>query len=110
MQRFRIYIHVLGAKGIRVPFCNPSGVRTVSVEIFHVVILCRFLRLLSDLEGEKFPNCNLEFGPDITMILTTHYVQDYPVRSKQWNGCLNGSPYHFGSHCTLEMNYHGITI
>jgi hypothetical protein len=71
MQRFQIFICVLGAKGIRVPFCNPSGVRTVSVAILHVVILCCFLSLLSGLEREKFPNCNLKFGLVISMTLAT---------------------------------------
>jgi hypothetical protein len=82
MRRFQIPIRVLDAKGIWDPFCNPSRLRTVSVAILHVVISCRFLHLLSNLEGKKFPNCNLEFGLDISMILTTLYVQDYPIHSR----------------------------
>jgi hypothetical protein len=55
-QRYRMFIPVLGAKGIRVPFCNPSGVRTVMVANLKEVIQYRFPQFpIGFGKGEEFP-------------------------------------------------------
>jgi len=83
MQGFRLFVLVLDTKGIRVPLCNPSGVRIVTIAKLNVVIQYHFLSFLSCMERGKIPKCNLKFVSGYySMTPATIYLQDFLVYLK----------------------------
>jgi hypothetical protein len=84
---------VFGAKGIRVPFCNPSRVRAIGTATLHIVFPCHFPQSpIGFGKGEIFPNRNLKLDLVINMnsciVLSTGLLYPFEVMKRLFKQIL----------------------